>query len=59
LGACFSPVSVGFAPTRPFWDAPIRFSGGLASLYQQHFVVNDPNGQVVCSGAAANTANFF
>jgi hypothetical protein len=32
---------------------------GSASLYQQHFVVNDPIGQVVCSAGAANTLNFF
>jgi hypothetical protein len=31
---------------------------GPASLYQQHFVVNDPNGQVVCSAGAANSVNF-
>jgi hypothetical protein len=31
---------------------------GPASLYQQHFVVNDPNGQV-CSAGAASTVNFF
>jgi hypothetical protein len=60
-GLVFSPVSVGFAPTRPFWGAPIRISGacGPASLYQQHFVVNDPNGQAVCAAGAANTVNFF
>jgi hypothetical protein len=32
---------------------------GPASLYQQHFFVNDPNGQVVCSAGAANTVSFF
>jgi hypothetical protein len=31
---------------------------GPAFLYQQHFFVNDPNGQVVWSAGAANTVNF-
>jgi hypothetical protein len=29
-----------------------------ASLYRQHFFVNDPNGQVVFSAGTANTVNF-
>jgi hypothetical protein len=33
--------------------------GGPASLYQQHFFVNDPNRQVVWSAGTANTVNFF
>jgi len=32
---------------------------GPASLCQQHLFVNDPSGQVVYSGGAANTVNFF
>jgi hypothetical protein len=32
---------------------------GPACLYQQHFVVNDPNGRVVCSAGAANAVNSF
>jgi hypothetical protein len=32
---------------------------GRACLCQQHFVVNDPNGQVVCCAGAANAVHFF
>jgi hypothetical protein len=56
----FLAVSVGFAPTWPFWGAPIGISGAVVGLpCQQHFFVKDPSGQVVCSAGAANTVNFF
>jgi hypothetical protein len=32
---------------------------GPASLWQQHFFVNDPNGRMVCSAGAAHAVNSF
>jgi hypothetical protein len=58
LGAHFSPLSVG--SRQAVLGCTQNLGGcGPTLLYQQHFFVNDPNGQVVCIAGASNTVNFF